>query len=194
MLKRIIISTALSLLTLVTLSGQNNAERQLNMSSGNSGSVKYSNITEISYGIGYSDSNGHSSFGIHTINGCLFNSVLSLGLGIGIDRLLIEKNLNETILPISLDVRFYFLKDPKILFLALEGGYIYNLTGDKLGYEDGLGGFFINPSIGIKIFSLNKISLIGNLGIKIQETTINYVNCVLPKNETLINLKAGIQF
>ena len=193
-LKSIIISTALSLLPLSILSGQNSAESQSNKSSSNLKDTRYSNITEISYGIGFGGSNGHSSFGIHTINGCIFNSSLSLGLGIGLDRLHLAENLSETILPISLDVRFYFLKDPKILFIAIEGGYIYNLTGNKLGYKDGLGGFFIDPSIGAKIFPINKISIIVSLGIKIQETTINYVNMVLPKNETLINLKAGFKF
>lgn len=193
-LKRIIIWTALSLLPLVILSGQNSADSQSNKSSSNSNSTRYTNITEFSYGIGFGDSNGHSSFGIHTVNGCLFNSTFSLGLGIGIDRLQIEENLSETILPISINIRFYFLKDPKILFLALEGGYIYNMTGNKLGYKDGLRGFFIDPSIGAKILSLNKISIIVSLGVKIQETTINYLNMVLPKNETLINLKAGFKF
>jgi hypothetical protein len=193
-LKRIIIWTAMSLLPLAILSAQNSAESQLNKNSSISNRTIYINITEFSYGIGFGDSHGHSSFGIHTINGCLFNSALSIGLGIGLDRLHIDKNLSETILPISLDIRLNFVKDPKILFLDIEGGYTYNLSGNKLGYRDGLGGFFIDPSIGAKIFSYNKISIIICLGIKIQETTINYVNMVLPKNEILINLKAGFKF
>jgi hypothetical protein len=179
---------------MVILNGQNSLESQSNKSSNNSNITRYTNITEISYGIGFSDSKGHSSFGIHTINGCLFNSTLSLGLGIGLDRLHIDKNVGETILPISLDIRYYFLNDPKILFFDVEGGYIYNLTCKKQGYSPGLSGFFINPSIGAKVISIKKVSIVVSLGIKIQESNIIGVWMPTPKNATLINLKTGIKF
>jgi hypothetical protein len=188
----------ISILPFTCLNGQNSAESASNKNSSNSSVIRYTNITEISYGLGFGSdidgSQGHSTFGIHTINGCLFYSKLGLGFGIGLDRLRIDKNLGQTILPVSIDIRYYFLKDPKILFCGIEGGYTYNLSGVKLDYESGLVGFFINPSIGARVFHQEKASLIINLGFKIQENTIQYVWTPLPKNEMLLNIKAGILF
>jgi hypothetical protein len=188
----------MSILPLTCLNGQNSAESPSNKNSKNSSVFRYTNITEISYGIGLGSdidgSQGHSTFGIHTINGCLFYSKLSLGFGIGLDRLRINKNLGQTILPVSIDIRYYFLKDPKILFCGIEGGYTYNLSGVKLDYQSGLVGFFINPSIGARVFHQEKASLIINFGFKIQENTIQYVWTPLPKNEMLLNIKAGLLF
>ncbi len=193
-----ILSIVLSILPLGILNGQNSFENPSNKDSNNSNITRYTNITEISYGIGigkgFLGSSGHSSFGIHTINGFFLNPNLSVGFGLGLDRLHLAKNLGETILPISLNLRYNYKKYPRILFFNLEGGYVYNLTGKKLGYNSGLGGFFIDPSIGTMIISFKKSTLDLSLGIKIQETTINYVWMPLPKYETLINLKTGIIF
>jgi len=196
--KSALLLVILSILPLTSLNGQNSTESPSNKNSNNSSIIRYTNITEINYGIGLGSdidgSQGHSTFGIHIINGCLFNSKLSLGFGIGLDRLRINENLGQTILPVSLDIRYYFLKDPKILFCGIEGGYTYNLSGFKLEYDNGLGGYFINPSIGAKVFQLEKASMIINLGIKIQKNTIQYVWTPLPKNEMLFNIKAGLIF
>jgi hypothetical protein len=59
-----------------------------------------------------------------------------------LDRLQLEGNLGQTIIPVSLDIRYYFLKDPEILFCGIEGGYTYNLSGKKLDYDSGLGGIY----------------------------------------------------
>ncbi len=197
-IRPVLVWVTLSILPLTTLNGQNINERSSNKNSNNRSIITYSNITEISYGIGLGSdldgSQGHSAFGIHIINGCLFNSKLSLGFGIGLDRLRISDNLGQTILPISLDLRYYFLEDPKRFFCGIEGGYTYNLSGVKLDYESGLGGFFFNPSIGAIVFKTEKISMILNLGIKIQENTIQYVWTPLPKNEILLNIKGGLIF
>jgi len=188
----------MSILPWTCLYGQKSAESPSNKNFKNPSAIRYTNITELSYGIGFGSdidgSQGHSTYGIHTINGCLINSKLSLGFGIGLDRLRIDKNLGQTLLPVSIDIRYYFLKDPKFLFCGIEGGYTYNLSGVKLDYESGLVGFFINPSVGVKVFLKGKASLIFNLGFKIQENTIQYVWTPLPKNEKLLNIKAGFLF
>ena len=110
--KSALILVTMSILHLTCLVGQNSAESPSNKNSKNQSAIRYTNITEMSYGIGLcSDidgSQGHSTYGIHTINGCLINSKLSLGFGIGLDRLRINKNLGQTLLPVSLDIRYLF--------------------------------------------------------------------------------------
>ncbi len=194
----VLIIFVIAVFPLTILYGQNSIETPSNLSSNTSTIFKFTNITEISYGFGIGSgikgSHGHASFGIRTINGLLFNSKLSLGIGIGLDRLRISENLGQTILPVSVDIRYYFLKYPKILFFGVEGGYTYNLSGYKLNYESGLGGYFVNPSFGTKVLISKKVSLIINLGIKIQKNTIQYVWTPLPVNEMLLNIKTGLLF
>jgi hypothetical protein len=192
------ISMIMAISQLLNLNGQNSTDVQEEMSSKNVIPIKYKNITNLSYGIGvgegFEGSKGHRSYGIHTINGCLINSKWGLGIGIGLDRLQLEGDLGQTILPISLDIRYYFLKDPKILFCDIEWGYTYNLSGKKLDYESGLGGYFIDPSIGARIISFNKTSIVTSIGLKIQKNTIRYVYTPLPTNEKIINFKVGLEF
>jgi hypothetical protein len=187
---------ALSILNVGIVNGQKSLVNQTTKNQIPLRAIKYINITNISYGIGIGGgirgSSGHSSFGVHTINGCLISSKLSIGIGVGLDRLRISENLGQTILPVSLDIKYFFLRDPRILFLGIEGGYSFNLNGNELGPKSG--GLFIDPAFGIKVVSFKKISFSINLGIKIQENTIQYVWMPLPKNETLLNFKVGIIF
>jgi hypothetical protein len=176
---------------IMILSGQSKTERKTIDSFKKSG---YFGVIEMSYGLGIGDSNEHSSFGLQTVNGYLFNPILSLGLGVGIDRLFLNQNVFETTLPIFLDLRLYFLNDPGILFFACEGGYVVNLTGYKEGYKDDLWGMFINPSLGLRIFAFRKKTINLGIGFRIQESTVNYLNMVLPKAENFINFKAGLTF
>jgi hypothetical protein len=161
--------------------------------------IRYFNTSEINFGIGLGDSNGRYSVGIHLVNGVLINSGLSLGIGLGLDKLYIAKNLNELTPSISIDIRYYFLNEPQSLFLECDGGYIFNLTGYNLGYRTkgygiDLNGLYINPSIGRKILVFKNKSLNLSIGLKVQETTINYVSMILPKYEHLINFKVGFSF
>ncbi len=187
---------ALSILQVGIADGQESLVNQMSKNSNTFPAIKYINITNISYGIGIGKglqgSSGHSSYGVHTINGCLISSKLSTGIGVGLDRLRISENLGQTILPVSIDIRYFFLNDPRILFCSIEGGYSFNLNGNEMGQKSG--GLFIDPSIGIKVIHFNKTSLTMSLGIKIQENTIQYVNMPLPNNETLLNFKVGIIF
>ena len=131
-------------------------------------------------------------------NDCI-NSDLSLSIGLGLDKLYLAKNLNEITPSISMDIRYFFLKEPLSLYIACDGGYLFNLTGYNLGYRtEGYGidlhGVYMNPSIGSKILVFKNKSLNFSIGFKIQETTINYVSMILPKYEQLINFKAGFSF
>lgn len=173
------------------LSGQSKTERKTINSFKKSG---YFGVIEMNYGLGVGGSNGHSLFGLQTVNGYLFNTNLSLGLGVGIDRLFLNQNVFVTTLPIFLDLRFYFLNDPGILFFACEGGYVVNLTGYKEGYKYNLWGMFINPLMGLRIFAFRKKTINLGIGFRIQESTINYLNMPLPKAENFINFKAGFTF
>ena len=187
---------ALPMLQLGIVNGQESLVNQTNKNSNTLSAIKYINITNISYGIGIGGgthgSSGHSSFGVHTISGCIISSKLSIGIGVGLDRLRISENLGQTILPVSLDARYFLLNGPRILFYGVEGGYSFNLNGNELGPKSG--GLFIDPAFGIKVVSFKKISLSMNIGIEIQENTIQYVWMPLPKNETLLNFKVGIIF
>jgi hypothetical protein len=202
---RIKVTSLFLILPFSIIIGHVNTGNQSDVSTIDSKHIRYFNASEINFGIGFGDSNRHSSVGIHFVNGILINSDISLGIGLGLDRLSIAKNLNEITPSISIDVRYYFLnryyflKDPILLYFACDGGYVYNLTGYNLGYRtEGYGidlsGLYINPSLGSKILVFKNKSINLSIGVKIQETTINYVSMILPKYEHLINFKAGFSF
>ncbi len=202
---RIKVTSLLLILPFSIIIGQVNPGNQSDVNTNDLKRIRYFNASEINFGIGFRDSNRHSSVGIHLVNGILINSNISFGIGLGLDRLSIAKNLNEITPSISIDVRYYFLnknyflKYPILLYFACDGGYVYNLTGYNLGYRTeaygiDLSGVYINPSLGFKISVFKNKSINLSIGLKIQETTINYVISILPKYEKLINLKAGFSF
>jgi len=194
-----LVSLMFVILPLSTIFGQIKSENQSEGNKIESKRIKYFNITEINFGFGIGDSNGHSSIGIHLVNGILIHSDFSIGIGLGIDVLYLAKNLHEVTPSLSLDIRYCFLKEPLSLYIACDGGYLFNLTGYNLGYKTeaygiDLNGVYLNPSIGSKFLVFKNKSLNLSIGLKIQETTINYVSMILPKYEQLINFKAGLSF
>jgi hypothetical protein len=195
-LKTLSFIICLAILQKGILKGQESVLNIKNDYSNTAEPFKYINITNISYGVGLGKgdrgSSGHSSFGVHSINGCIIDSKLSLGIGIGFDRLQISDNLFQSTFPFSIDLRYFFFNDPKLLFAGFEGGYSFNLNGDELGSKKG--SFFIDPLVGFKPFNFKKFSVSVSLGVKIQQNTILNVWERLPKNETLLNFKTGIIF
>jgi hypothetical protein len=194
-----LVSMMFVILPLSTIFGQIKPEDQSGENRIEPRRVKYYNSSEINFGFGIGDSNGHSSLGLHVVNGILINPDFSFGIGLGIDRLYLAKNLHEVTPSISLDIRYFFLKEPISLCIACDGGYLFNLTGYNLGYRTkaygiDLHGVYLNPSIGSKFLVFKNRSINLSIGLKIQETTINYVSMILPKYEKLINFKVGFSF
>ena len=194
-----LVSWMLVILPFWTISGQIRPEDQSVENKIEPRHVKYYNSSEINFGFGIGDSNGHSSIGLHIVNGIFINPDFSFGIGLGIDRLYLAKNLHEVTPSISLDIRYFFLKEPISLYIACDGGYLFNLTGYNLGYRTkaygiDLHGVYLNPSFGSKFIVFKNKSLNLSIGLKIQETTINYVSMILPEYEKLINFKVGFSF
>lgn len=129
----------------------------------------YINLTEISFcpGIGTINvdnfllRNEDYSFGFKTINGYQINEHLSLGIGIGID-----KYLNATLLPITLDTRVTILKGRISPTFNAIAGY-------SIGKSERECGLVVNPSFGIKIYITKNVGSYFNFGYKWQSKKID---------------------
>jgi hypothetical protein len=122
-------------------------------------------FTELNYCSGAGNytimSNENNSYGLRQNIDYQFNDLLSLGLGIGID-----KYRNMTLMPISFNTKFAILKKYIGPFIAANIGYGFSLH-NTAGLRS-KGGLFVNPQIGMKSPISKHCSLIYNIGYKMQ--------------------------
>lgn len=116
----------------------------------------YINITEASYAHGIGFGNEDYSVGLTMVNGYQFNQHFSLGIGIGVDKYRLA-----TLMPVTFDLRTYFLKSIVSPVLILNGGY-------SVGLVNSVNGHIIHPQIGLKAFVTNTSAFLFNIGYKIQ--------------------------
>ena len=130
----------------------------------------YINITEINYNPGTGSSNsGNYTIGFKTVNGYQLNEHLSLGIGLGIDG-----NKNQTLLPITADIRGTILKGILSPVINMNVGYSLLLNAKNNYYGELKGGLVINPSFGIKTYISQNVAFLFNIGYKMQWQTFDY--------------------
>lgn len=152
----------------------------------------YINITELNFAFGIGDIyRGYNAYGIQTVNGYLYTSRLSFGVGAG---LLIDAHEGTALIPLFADLRIYFLEQKPITpFITIDLGY--SLCTDN----NNKGGFLINPSLGIKAYASSKAALHFSIGYLVQSDTrsVSYYNYTRV-NETVetgyLNFKMGVSF
>jgi hypothetical protein len=180
---------------LISVSGQN-----VTLDNRKSG---YVNITELKFGVVSGDPKNLHSFGFESINGYNIKSLMSVGIGVGLDRFIFAPNAKYTMPFISLDLRWYplnckntFLSNNlRNIFVACSAGYSYNLTSHQVGFRDeDCWGSFICPGVGYKIPIFARTSVSLNLGLKLQENTTHNLNMAIPTTIKLWNINAGIMF
>ena len=131
----------------------------------------YFNATEIVLGFGLGEArpilkyegssldNNNSTIGFRTSHGYQFNKHFAFGIGFGIE-------IGEiSTLPIFFDLRFPFTHKKVNPTFNLAFG---SMTQNK--------SFFVNPSIGLKIFLSNRTSMNMNIGVNSQFFTISDSN------------------
>ena len=131
----------------------------------------YINITEINYNPGTGSTNtGNYTIGFKTVNGYQLNEHLSLGIGLGIDG-----NKNQTLLPITADIRGTILKGVVSPVINMNVGYslLLNAKNNNI-YSELKGGLVINPSFGIKTYISQNVAFLFNIGYKMQWQTLEY--------------------
>ena len=131
----------------------------------------YINITEINFSLGITGdkldkygtvTNKDRSFGFKTINGYQASEHFSIGLGLGIDRY-----IDATLVPITLDMRFPVLKS--------KTSPVFNFgIGRSGGLNDVKGGFTTNFGFGIRSYTANNSAFIFNIGYKLQSSEIQF--------------------
>lgn len=95
--------------------------------------------------------------GFKTVNGYQFSEHFSMGIGVGLDGY-----KSYALLPVTLDARISFLKGRTTPILGLNIGYAPSLQTPYLG------GFVINPTIGLKTYISKNIAYYISMGLKIQ--------------------------
>jgi hypothetical protein len=135
----------------------------------------YTNITEIDFAMGGVEvvdwgTSTQYTLGLHTINGYQFNPNFSVGIGVGLVRYsqyslmqdgyeILWKGANFQ-MPVFLDLRIN-LEDKKLTpFISCDVGYSFPFIHDYYG------GFFVNPSFGIKYFISAKTAMNISIGYR----------------------------
>lgn len=137
----------------------------------------YSNITEANLGFGVGQYNREFSYGIQTINGYQFSPHVSLGLGAGYDKYKLVDYLS-----VFGDVHITLLQGPVSPFISAAYGYGIQL--------DGGGGTYINPAIGLKVFTSSYSAISLSIGYRGQ----TYTPYDTKETVSLLNIKAGLIF
>lgn len=124
----------------------------------------FTNITELTTGIGISTTSEEFSYGFSTVNGYLVNPHFSVGFGVGID-----KYEDFLAVPLFVDLRANFLKYRVTPIFSVGVGYSIPIWQKNGSSSDLRGGVFVNPAIGAKFFVSQKTSLFLTLGYRLQE-------------------------
>ncbi len=107
----------------------------------------------------------------HTF-GYQYNRWLGGGLSIGAERYFDGRQL--IFIPVSLNIRGYFLPQNRTPYYSLNVGYGFAGLLDKQQYKEASGGLMLNPSVGIR-FGSQKGAFTLDFGLKMQ-------NAVLTRN------------
>lgn len=141
----------------------------------------YYNITEMGFLAGPISNNHPAPFSIMNINGVQFTPYLAAGVGVGIEF------IQETYMPVTLDLRYYFRDHKFSPFIFMQGGYNFSLTNtaQEYGYYDIMplwssyypypayetnpkGGILINPGFGIKNMFNENLGFLFTVGYRYQ--------------------------
>lgn len=166
----------------------------------------YYNTTNFGLLIGSTKNENKAPFSFMMINGYGITDQLAVGVGIG------SEFMNESYLPLVLDVRYYLRKQKFSPYVFVKGGYsialdeetenyhLYSYRSYWSGYDllNPNGGFIFNPGVGIKYMFSNNFGLSFSIGYRHQR--LNYDNPNMDDDRALeidmnrLEIKAGIFF
>ena len=115
------------------------------------------NVSQLSMSFGTFEQTefGTSGLHLHSINGYQFNSLILIGVGLGID--IYSPNFAKlNFLPIYTDLRGFLFKKKVSPYYSIKTGYGFNLKKSENGNK-AKGGLFFNPEIGVK-FATKKLA------------------------------------
>ncbi|MCG8410445.1 MAG: hypothetical protein MI739_04075 [Bacteroidales bacterium] len=114
------------------------------------------------------------------INGYQFDSRIGVGGGVGFELL----NKDETYVPVFADFRYTISNARRNHFVSMQSGYVLSLDdsnqNDYVGSVDGAtdlktkGGFFLNPTIGLKINLTKRNAFSFEVGFRYMEIFQEY--------------------
>jgi len=133
---------------------------------------RYSGIFEVGYTKGVGDEYSELArearsinvFSVRMVNGYQINKNMSAGVGLGIDAYELA-----VLMPITIDLRAYFIDAPVSPTFIFDGGYSLALNNDH-----GSNGLVLNPAVGVKINTSKNTSCLFSIGYKYQKQTIHY--------------------
>lgn len=155
---------------------------------GNTNIVKgYYNITEMGFLAGPISNNHPAPFSIMNINGYQFTPHIAAGVGVGIEF------IQETYLPVTLDLRYYFRDHKFSPFIFVQGGYnipLTNTSREEIYYDimplwssyypyypsynvNPKGGILINPGFGIKNMFNENLGFLFTVAYRYQRLNYN---------------------
>ncbi len=150
-------------------------------------SPRYENITETGFLAGPMANNRPAPFTISNISSFSINNIIHIGAGVGIEF------LEESYLPVFLDLRYYFRDEKFSPFVNFQTGYNLALTNNSniypwysypeysalssfvpypypyYGEYNPKGGFFINPQVGFKNMFNEHLGFVFAVGYRYQQ-------------------------
>jgi hypothetical protein len=158
----------------------------------------YTNITEFSVGLGYSEginaklepAQKQFSISMITMNGFTISPYIQLGLGTGL-----ELWKNRGFIPIYFDLRANILRHTGTPFFYANVGYAPGWMKGETGM--GLGGAMAGLGAGAR-FSTGKVALVVSFGYRFQQTrqwqVVNQVRSKATLDANFFAIKAGVFF
>jgi len=125
------------------------------------------------FGNGSSESLDAGGFHIHSVNGYHFNPKLAVGLGLGLD-VHGTNNATYSFVPIYAYAKSYPFNFKVSPYYALGLGYGAPLSQGTFWRGFYKGGYFINPSIGVRFASRKRSNFVLEMGYLIQDAYGEY--------------------
>lgn len=167
------------IITVISAKGQPNDKVASTPALGHDWRAGVINITELNTGLGIALVNepyARNYFGITTVNGYQFTRNIKAGVGLGF-----QIHNGGTLFPLYLDARYSLNAQEFVPFFAAAGGVLFSLQEFNSDTR-----IFINPSLGLKWVTSNKIGLSFSTGLLVAAGGSD--------RDSFVNFKLGIEF
>lgn len=154
----------------------------------------YINFSGMGLLIGDKSNEQIAPFSVSMVNGYAINQHVSIGGGVGLEFLEI------TSVPIFADTRYYIGQNRANPFVSLQGGYSFPIEDKSSNYYqqmNNVGGYLINPGLGLLVHFYSGEALFVHLGYRHQKVKYTYndeFDREMDHYYNRLNIRVGLMF